>query len=108
MSGMNPKTRMAMQIGIAVVIGIFICWIDSRPNWDDSGITAGMIFLSTAILGFVSPRYAYVWGLSVGIWIPLVGILLDHNFGSLIALVVAMGGAYVGAVISKAIKKQVN
>ncbi len=26
---------------IAVLIGMTIGWVDSRPNWDDTGVTVG-------------------------------------------------------------------
>jgi hypothetical protein len=28
-------------LGIALLLGFLITWVDSRPTWDDAGITAG-------------------------------------------------------------------
>lgn len=82
---------------LAIALGLLIAWVDSRPSWDDSGITAGMVFLTAALFGALRPAKAWVWALAVGIWIPLFGIMLHQNFGSLLALAVAFLGAYAGA-----------
>jgi hypothetical protein len=82
---------------LAIVLGLLIAWVDSRPSWDDSGITAGMVFLTAAFFGTFRPARAPLWALAVGIWIPLFGIILHQNFGSLLALAVAFFGAFAGA-----------
>ena len=38
---------------LAVIIGLIIGWVDSRPTWDDAGVTVGMILLVTAMFGVV-------------------------------------------------------
>lgn len=81
---------------IAVAAGLFIAYIDSRPTWDDTGITAFSIFLLCALCGFINPRRPWIWALAAGIWVPLAGILLHQNYGGLLALVFAFAGAYVG------------
>jgi hypothetical protein len=88
---------------LAAALGLLIAWIDSRPSWDDTGITAGMIFLTAALFGALRPSRALVWALAVGIGVPLVGIVWHHNFGSLLALGVAFFGAYAGALARKAL-----
>src|SRR5579871_6862609 len=40
----------------AIALGLAIAWVDSRPRWDDTGITVGVLFITSAILGAVSPR----------------------------------------------------
>jgi hypothetical protein len=81
----------------AAALGMAIAWVDARPNWDDTGITAGALFLSCAILGAVSPKQPWQWALAVGLWIPLTALLWTHNYGAVIALVPAFLGAYLGA-----------
>lgn len=80
----------------AAAIGMAIAWVDSRPSWDDTGITAGTIFIACALFGAISPKQAWQWALAVGIWIPLYGIL-HSNYGAIIALIPAFLGAYLGA-----------
>jgi len=87
---------------IALALGLLITWVDSRPTWDDTGISAGAILLVTAALGLAMPERAWLWALAVGGWIPLMGIFVTHNYGSILALVVAFIGAYLGALARKA------
>lgn len=92
--------RKVLSIGLllaAIVLGLLVAWVDSRPAWDDSGITAGMLFLTAALFGAIRPSRAPVWGMAVGVWVPLFGIIWHRNFGSLLALAVAFVGAYAGA-----------
>jgi hypothetical protein len=102
---MKTEHRYWITIIIAVSIGIIIGWIDSRPHWDDTGITVGLVVISTFIIGFISPRRPWIWAISVGIWIPVWNIFLHNNYGSLIALVIAFIGSYSGAFIRKLSRK---
>jgi hypothetical protein len=89
-------------LAVAVLLGASIAWVDSRPTWDDTGITAGVVLLASVAFGFVAPRRPWVWALAIGGMIPLLGILRGGNFGSLLALVVALAGAYGGALVHRA------
>jgi hypothetical protein len=82
---------------VAVFLGLLITWVDSQPTWDDTGITAGMIFIVTALLGSIMPNRALIWAIAVGGGIPLMGITQSHNYAALLALFVALFGAYAGA-----------
>jgi hypothetical protein len=84
-------------VAVALALGFTITWLDSRPSWDDTGITALLIFLSTIVLGMIRPRLAWVWALAVGLWIPLQGMVRYGNYATVLALVFAFGGAYAGA-----------
>jgi hypothetical protein len=104
--GKAPTARKGLflsMIILAVTAGLVIAWVDSRPTWDDAGITAGMLFLMAALFGALRPARAPVWALAVGVWVPLLGIVLHHNFGSLLALGVAFFGAYAGALARRAL-----
>ncbi len=85
----------------ALACGAAIAWVDSRPSWDDTGITAVLVFVSCAAFSFIRPAAPWLWALGVGAWIPLYGILVRHNAGSLLALLIAFVGAYSGALIRK-------
>jgi len=87
---------------LALAVGGLITWLDSRPGWDDTGVTAAAVLLSCALLGFFAPRRPWLWALAVGAWIPLVGIVRDRNPGALLALVVALAGAYAGMALRQA------
>jgi hypothetical protein len=88
------KERTALAL--AVLSGVAIAFIDTRPHWDDTGISVMMILIASFICGILSPRRPWLMALSVGIWIPLFNILNSRNIGSLLALLPAFVGAYAG------------
>src|SRR5258708_5837860 len=61
---------------VALGLGLAIAYVDSRPNWDDTGITAAAILVSCGLLGVLGPKQPLLWALAVGLWIPLCGIAL--------------------------------
>jgi hypothetical protein len=86
-----------LPLALALALGLGITLVDSRPKWDDTGITAGAVFLVALLFGAISPRRAWLWALAIGGWIPVLGIASHRNFGALIALAPAFLGAYIGA-----------
>ncbi len=81
---------------LALFCGATITYIDSRPNWDDTGITAIAILLTCGVFAFLSPSRWWLWAIAVGLWIPIIGIARSQNFASILALVVACMGALLG------------
>ena|ERR1035437_1216683 len=98
---MNLTNKFWIMLVIAIGLGMVINFIDSRPNWDDAGVTIAMILVTTACLGFVMPKRAWVWAISVGIWIPIWNIALFNKYSSSISIVIAFVGAYIGVLIYK-------
>lgn len=86
---------------LSTLAGLGIAWVDSRPNWDDTGITAGAILLSGIFFGYLAGRKPWLIALAVSIWIPISGIVFSQNFGSLIALTPGFLGAYIGYLARK-------
>jgi hypothetical protein len=97
-----PKRSSAFLPVLAVACGLLIAWVDSRPAWDDTGVTVGTLLLAAAFFAALRPRRPWLWALAVGGWIPVLGIIQSHNYGSLIAPAVALFGAYLGAFARKA------
>ena len=93
---------------VAVLAGLAIAWIDSRPTWDDTGVTAGMLLLSAAAIALVAPRRVWLIALCVGIWIPLQAIVkagaAPSSFAMLLVLLFPLAGAYGGLGIRKLAK----
>ena len=98
---MEAKHKFWFACSFAVISGILITWIDSRPTWDDTGITVFMIVFATAICGFIHPKKFWLWAILVGIGIPIFGIIHKFNFASLLALAFAFIGALIGVLIRK-------
>lgn len=90
----RPDGRVLLLV--ALILGALIAWVDSRPTWDDTGITAGVLLLISAGFGAARPRFAWLWALALGAWIPIVNIVIARNFGAILALGIAFIGAYLG------------
>jgi hypothetical protein len=98
----RPRIPVPSLVGAAIVVGVGIAWLDSRPGWDDTGITVGM--LSVAALGatlLAGGRRPWLWAVLVGGWTPLLEIPSTGQFASLAALVFAALGALTGAVLAR-------
>ena len=52
---------------LAGTAGCMIGWVDSRPAWDDTGITAVSLLVVSAVLGFYRPRHWWVVFLALSI-----------------------------------------
>ena len=103
------RTRSFGLLALAIALGLAIAWVDSRPHWDDAGITAGMLLLSGGALGMMDPRRAWLWGLAIGIWLPLNLILVQiaahrvtpRTAGYLVILGFPIAGACAGMAVRK-------
>ena len=103
---MKTNYRFWIIVVISSLIGILIAWIDSRPNWDDSGISAGLIFCSSAFFGFIMKKQPWLWAITIGIWIPLYNIYLNKNYSILLVLIIAFIGSYLGSLFHKLFLKE--
>ncbi len=91
----------------AATVGLLIAYIDSLPTWNDSGITALALLLSGGITGLFVRRRPWLFGLALGVWIPLRGIFLAHDSRFLIVLLFPLAGVYAGwALITLTHKKK--
>ena len=90
------KETSKIVLALAVLSGLAIAWIDSRPNWDDTGITVGMILGAATIFGLFTSRRPWMTALAVCIWVPLFEIFTSHNPGPLMAIFPGFIGAYLG------------
>jgi hypothetical protein len=84
---------------LSILTGLLIAWIDSRPGWDDTGITAVMIVLAAALFGYLHPTKSWIWALTISGWIPLHAILLKGDFKMLLVTLFGFAGAYLGAAV---------
>jgi hypothetical protein len=96
-------------------MGALIDWVDSRPHWDDSGITAGILFLSAALLSFLWPRRPWLMGLAVGIalwWDLTIKSIAAHDYTAgailkpMLVFLFPMAGAYGAFFLRRAIRSQ--
>lgn len=92
---------------ISLAGGLFAWWIDSRNDEPQAAVL--VILVVTFVVGFLLPKRAWLWATIVGLCLPL-GYLIGRSTGylpqipvepgwyaSVIALIPAFIGAYVGA-----------
>ena len=96
--------RWRLLVPMALIVGLLIAFVDSSPGWDDTGISAAAVFAGCGLLGAVCPARPWLWALLVGSWIPAFGIALHHNYESVMALAVALTGAYLGTLLRRTLR----
>ena len=89
---------------VGALVGAGVAYVDSRPTWDDAGITAGVLLIAAAAATAVAGRRPWLWALLVGVWTPAVEIFLSHQLGSLAALLFAAAGAGLGYAATRALR----
>lgn len=85
----------------ALAAGLTIAFIDSRPTWDDTAVTVGALLTVSAAIAAIAGRRPWLWGLLVGIWIPIFEIRPGLPVAPLVALVFAIVGALLGWVVGR-------
>jgi hypothetical protein len=82
----------------ALCAGLGIAWVDSRPGWDDTGVTAGALVLAAAMAAFarVPP-----WPAALLVAGPILVTELSGSTGVLLAIPLAIVGAYAGAFVRR-------
>ena len=97
-----------LLLGVALLAGLFAAYVDSRPSWDDTGILAFGILIISGLVTLLGYRHPWLAALAVGLWIPLRGIVVTHNYGSILALAFAVLGAYGGWAVRLGIRKTLH
>lgn len=97
----------------AALIGLAIAYVDTRPAWDDAGVTAFALLASAGLLGFVAPRRPWLWGTAVGIWtVGAAAVAAVHaGFAAsafLLILAFPLAGAYGGALARRLLTRALS
>ena len=98
----NGIAKRVGLIAVALAVGIAIGLADSSPGWDSTGITAGGLFLSAALIAWIGRDRPWLWALLVGLPTPILDIVRTGNAGSVLALGFAAAGATVGWALRRA------
>ena len=86
---------------VSILLGLVIYRIDSQPNWDDTGITAALIVLTSGLISYFYKSKPWLWGLIISLWIPLFGIMKSGDFMMLFILLFGLIGSFGGYFIYK-------
>lgn len=97
---LDRRTLLALVIALAVGMGVAL--MDSRPGYDDTGVTAVLLVVGAAVAAAVSGRSPWLWAALVGIWTPAIEIRASGATGSLLALAFAGVGAAIGFAVTRA------
>jgi hypothetical protein len=98
------RTREVGLIVLAAFAGGAIAFLDSRPGWDDTGITVGLLLLAAGAAAFASGRRPWLWAVLVGAWTPGVEMATGGSVASLAALAFASLGAFGGWAIRRSLQ----
>jgi len=102
MTTSSGRLRSAGLIVVALAIGVVIAVIDSRPGWDDTGITVALLALSAGAVAAVAGERPWLWAILVGAPTPIIELSTTGNTGSAMALAFAAVGAGIGWAIRRA------
>jgi hypothetical protein len=94
--GRGVSPRLLAAFAIALVAGILIGYVDSRPGWDDTAITAFSLLLASGIAAAIADRAPWLFAIATGIWVPLFELPDLAGGGSLAAFAFAAVGAAIG------------
>ncbi len=114
----EKERKNAMQkilLAVAIFTGLFVAYVDSRPTWDDTGITVGAILLTSGLLTLLGHRKPWLIALAIGLWMPLYETYLSHSFRlpgvillPVFVLFVSFAGAYAGWAVHLGIRKTLH
>ena len=93
---------------ISLLAGLFFAYVDSLPNWDDTGILAGMLLLASGLLALLGYRRPWLLALAVGLWIPLHDVFISHDARIFVVLIIPFVGAYAGWAVHLALRKTLH
>ncbi len=106
---MSEKAKTGLKFLLTAIFslaaGIIIFWIDSSTGWDDTGVTVGLILVSSIAAGFLYPRNMWLWALLIGIWLPLANIIKHGDIKFLVILLIPFAGAYAGGLVCRIINR---
>jgi hypothetical protein len=85
-----------MLLAMGLLVGIAVAYIDSQPSWNDAGIIAGGLLLTSGILTLAGFRRPWLMALAVGLWIPARTLYVSHDASTLLVVLFALVGAYLG------------
>jgi hypothetical protein len=80
----------------ASAIGLGIAAVDSRPGFDATGVTVGLLVAAAAGFSAAARTRPWLWALLIGIWTPLLEVPAGGGPAPVAALAIAAAGALVG------------
>jgi hypothetical protein len=98
----RPAARTLTATAVSAIGGLAIAYMDSRPGYDDTGVTAVLLISVAAVAAAIGGTRPWLWAILVGAWTPIIEISSGGSTGSLLAMVFAGLGASVGFLARRA------
>jgi len=104
-SGTGTNTLASVLTGaLALVVGCCIAWMDTRPGWDDTGVTAGALLLGGALAAALGLRWWVAALLVAGPIVLAEG--QDAGWALLLMIGFPTAGSALGAALRGVIRKR--
>ena len=88
---------------VAFVAGCAIAWMDTRPSWDDPGVTAGALLVAAGVSAFGGVRW---WLAALLVAAPLLAVeIRGLGWGAVLVVAFALAGGRLGAVARTALRR---
>jgi len=88
----------------ALSLGAGVAWLDTRPKWDDTGITAGCLLLAAGVVAAARLRW---WQASLLVACPLMlAECRSAGWGVVVALGFTTVGAALGSGLASLARRQ--
>jgi hypothetical protein len=95
--------RQFLLLIAALVFGLLIGWLDTRPQWDDTGITVVAVLLVSLLLGAATPSRPWFHGLVFGVTLAMIELGAGSIPGTVVTLLLALAGSLLGGVVRRAL-----
>lgn len=98
----RPATATLVLGVTALAAGIAIGAMDSRPGFDDTGVTVTLLVLAAGVVAAIDGRRPWLWALLVGAPLPIIEVPSTGSSAPLVALLFAAIGASIGVIVRRA------
>lgn len=90
---LRRPSRTLIGAAVALLGGLALAWLDTRPNWDDTGISVGLLLIGAAVAGQIGAPWWLAGGLMAA---PLLFAELGSDWSLLIVVPIALAGGFAG------------
>jgi hypothetical protein len=92
----DASRRILLAAAISLAGGVAIGFMDSRPGFDDTGVSAVGLVVVAGVASFFARRKPWAWAILTGVWVPLLELPGLASGGALLALAFSSAGAAIG------------
>ena len=92
-----------------LLLSFLLAKMDCTPGWDDTGLTASLVTLTSLVFGWLMPHRAWLWAVITAALIIIFNIVIYQSYGAILVLAFSFAGAYSGVFFRKIIfRKGIN